>query len=298
MAGDVLAGLGDPRFEPRLFDLPGDKMLGFVPIPADPAFRLGTSSSDADRVGRTVDGHVSQHEINDHVTPTAAFYIGRYAVTVAQFKAFVDATGQEVGDPDALTGPDNRPVRWVNWREALAYCQWLNRVLASSPEFADSEISALVRHGGWSVNLPSELEWEKAARGGGNAIFPWGDDPDPDRANYRNTRMDAASPVGCFPPNSYGLFDIVGNVFAWTRSLWGPNFASPTFRYPYDPADRRREDLAASDEVLRIVRGGSWLNPLESARCACRDRFYPNLRNDYVGFRVALVRTTDAAILS
>ncbi len=104
-----------------------------------------------------------------------------------------------------------------------------------------------------------------------------------------------AAPVGCFPDNHYGLFDMVGNVFAWTRSLWGVNFSSPTFRYPYKANDPLREDSAAGDNVLRVVRGGSWLSSLESTRCGSRERFHPHLRNDYVGFRVVVVPATGAA---
>ena len=293
LAGDVLASLGDPRFEPKLFHLPGDKMLGFVKIPADPSFRIGTSGQHAIRVGEILGASVPRHEINDDAVETPEFYISRYAITVSQFKAFVDASGHKIGDSDALLGPGNLPVRWVSWHEALAYCNWMNEVLVR--ELADSVISPLIRSGEWSVSLPSELEWEKAARGDGNTVFPWGDDPDSERANYRNTRIDVAAPVGCFPDNHYGLFDMVGNVFAWTRSLWGVNFSSPTFRYPYKANDPLREDSAAGDNVLRVVRGGSWLSSLESTRCGSRERFHPHLRNDYVGFRVVVVPATGAA---
>ena len=118
------------------------------------------------------------------------FYIARYPVTVAQFRAFVDATQFEVGNADALRDPASRPVRYVNWHEALAYCEWLNDVLATSSMLDGNAIACLVRQQKWRVSLPSELEWEKAARGGlRDAVFSWGDTPDPNRANYSDSEI-------------------------------------------------------------------------------------------------------------
>jgi len=201
---------------------------------------------------------------------------------VAQFRAFVNATGFEIGDADAFRDPDSRPVGLVSWREALAYCDWLNRILTTSEALENFEVSQLVRSGRWRVALPSELEWEKAARGGPrDAIFPWGDEPDPNRANYVDSQIGDTSAVGCFSPNGYGLYDMIGNVFEWTRSVSG-------FGYPYDPCDRNREDLDAGDSVSRVVRGSSWLLNLVGARCAYRDWYPPVVRDGDVGFRVVL----------
>ena len=164
---------------------------------------------------------VNDNEINDALTPTPEFYIARYPVTVAQFRAFVEATGFEIGDADALRDPDSRPVRWVSWHEARAYCDWLNNQLATSPVLAKSEIARLVRERQWRVALPSELEWEKAARGGlPDAVFSWGDTPDPNRANYVDSGIGDTSAVGCFSANGFGLHDMIGNVWEWTRSLY------------------------------------------------------------------------------
>lgn len=288
-AGDVLAQLGDPRFDAQRFFLPADDGLGFVRIAADPEFVIGTRRSDRERVSQIAVYPVSDNEINDKLTPTPEFYIARYPVTVAQFRAFVEATGFAVGDTDALRDPDSRPVRYVSWHEALAWCDWLNEVLATSGVFAGHPIASLVREHGWRVALPSELEWEKAARGGlAGAVFPWGDQADPERANYDEAEINDSSAVGCFPANGFGLHDLAGNVWEWTRSLWGDDWEKPAFAYPYDATDRTREALDAADDIRRVVRGGSWIGRRDDARCAYRLRLPPGVRAAFLGFRVVL----------
>ncbi len=287
--GDLLSALGDPRFDPERFHLPADDLLGFIAIPADPEYRIGTRRADAKRVAKIIGDKVGKEEINDALTPTASFYIARYPVTVAQFRAFVEGTGFEPGNPDVLRDPASRPVRYVSWHEALAYCEWLNQMLATAPVLGGCEAAGLVRSGSWQVGLPSELEWEKAARGGlQNAIFSWGDDPDPNRANYRDSDIGTTSVVGCFPANGFGLHDMIGNVWEWARSLWGTDWQKTDFGYPYDPKDVKREALDAGDDVLRVVRGGSWYYPQDDARCAFRRRLPPGSRYDGLGFRVVL----------
>jgi len=287
-AGDLLASLGDPRFDSKRFHLPADDMLGFVHIPADPAFRIGTRTAETKRVAEIV-GYVRDEEINDALTPTLAFYIARYPVTVAQFRAFVEATGFDPGNADALRDPDNRPVRYVDWHQALAYCNWLNDILVSAPVMEGFEAGRLVQEGSWRVSLPSELEWEKAARGGiVDTVFPWGDTPDPNRVNYSDSEIGDTSAVGCFPTNGFGLHDMVGNVWEWTRSLWGTDWQKPDFEYPYDLNNPERERLDAGDDMLRVVRGGAWLGDPDHARCAYRDGVRPGLRFDPLGFRVVL----------
>ncbi|MFA7242249.1 MAG: SUMF1/EgtB/PvdO family nonheme iron enzyme [Sulfuricellaceae bacterium] len=277
-AGDVLAALGDPRFDPQRGHLPNDEKLGFVRIPADPDFCIGTRNADAQRVG------ARENEINDQPSPTPEFYLARYPVTVAQFREFVVATGSKLGDEAALLDPDNRPVARISWREALAYCAWLNDRLDQLP---GNEITGLVRVG-WRVALPSELEWEKAARGGRTTAYPWGDKADANRANYEDTGIGDTSAVGCFPANDYGLYDMSGNVWEWTRSLWGKDWKKPEFAYPYNLEDRQREDTDAGEDVLRVVRGGGWLGPPGVARCAYRNWDLPDNRYYDLGFRVVL----------
>ena len=279
-AGDTLARLGDLRFDPERFYLPADYMLGFVHIPADSDFRIGTRKADSKRVAKIIGSQVDDDEINDELTPTPEFYIARFPVTVAQFRAFVEAKGFEIGDADALRDPDSRPVRYVSWHEALAYCEWLNEIFATSGELTGTAIARRVREQGWRVTLPNELEWEKAARGGlVNKVFPWGDTPDPNRANYDDSGINDTSAVGCFPANNFGLYDMIGNVWEWTRSHY--------VSYPYR-VDDGRENLKVTDDVERVVRGGSWDGDLDFARCAYRSRGQPDDRSGHIGFRVVL----------
>ncbi len=290
-AGDVLAALGDPRFDAERFYLPGDEMLGFEKVHADQEFVIGTRKADVKLVGKATGRDAHGDEINDETTPAPEFYISRYPVTVAQFAAFVAAktledASFEIGDQDTLRDPATRPVCSVNWHEARAYCEWLNSALANAPW--DNKVTQLVRTGRWQVALPSELEWERTARGSfSRTVFPWGDKPDPERANYDESGIGATSPVGCFAANS-GVYDMAGNVWEWTRSLWGKDSGTPTFVYPYDLNDLDRENPNAADDVYRVVRGGSWGNDRYLARCAVRGWNEPDARRYFVGFRVVL----------
>jgi formylglycine-generating enzyme required for sulfatase activity len=115
-------------------------------------------------------------------------------------------------------------------------------------------------------------------------VFAWGDDYDPDKANVSDTRLGDTSPVGCFARGATpeDLQDMTGNVWEWTRSHYKP--------YPYVFKDGR-EDLKAGDNILRVLRGGSFLNEARNARCASRYRYWhdPNIRSVDSGFRVVAV---------
>lgn len=282
--GDVLGKLGDPRFDPQQFYLPADNLLGFVRIPANPEFIIGTNKADAKQVATVIGGRVPEEEINDHRTPTSEFFINQYLVTVAQFKAFVRDTGFKISNTDAFHDLDSRPVRWVNWFEAMAYCKWLNCVLGHLPAFDHNEIGRLVRQEGWYIALPNELEWETAARGGRlGTIFPWGNDPEPNLANCAATRISDTSVVGVFPANEFGLRDMIGNVWEWTCSSWG-------LAYPYEQEciAPTYPEADGDGDIKRIVRGGSWSAETGVARCAYRGKSPSRFRGDYFGFRVVL----------
>jgi formylglycine-generating enzyme required for sulfatase activity len=260
-AGDVLAKLGDPRFREDAWYLPDEPLLGFVEVPEGP-FPMGDGSD--------------QHELT---LPT--YYIARCPVTVAQFRAFVEDSGYEPRDSDSLRGVDNHPVVNVTWYEALAYCDWLTQKLREWVETPEP-LATLLREDGWVVTLPSEAEWEKAARGGEDKRrYPWDKETDPNRANYGDTGIGSTSAVGCFPGGAspYGIEDLSGNVWEWTRSLYQD--------YPYDPADGR-ENLEAGNDVSRVLRGGSFDFTAGYVRCAARFWSNPYNRIGDVGFRVVV----------
>ena len=289
-AGDALARLGDPRFRPDAWLLPDEPCLGFLSIPGA-TFQMG---SDKRRDGDAYGDELPQHEVE---LPTC--YVARYPVTVAQFRAFVEDSDHAREDSRHLRGLPNHPVVNVSWHEARAYCKWLTaklRELAAervtespSGRSGQDELWRGLRDGTLRVGLPSEAEWEKAARGTDARRYPWGHEPDPNRANYSHTGLHRTTAVGCFPDGAspYGCQDMAGNVWEWTRSLWGPEPGEPQFGYPYDPTDGR-EKTSASDEVLRVLRGGAFYVSPVNARCAYRYRLGPDVRDGSAGFRLLL----------
>ncbi len=277
-AGASLARLGDPRFRADAWHLPDEPLLGFVHVP-EGAFLMG-SDARKDRWARK-EWETPQHELF-----LPAFYMARYPVTVAQFRAFVESSGRRPRDPNSLRGLPNHPVVWVTWHEALAYCDWLTerlRAWQATPE----PLAGLLRGQGWRITLPSEAQWEKAARSDDGRIFPWGDEFNIQWANSRETGIGSTSAVGCFlgGASPYGVEGMIGNAWEWTRSLWGLEWEKPDYGYPYNPGDGR-ENLDADDSHSRVLRGGSFNYYEYSLRCAARNFVNPGNRLDYLGFRV------------
>jgi formylglycine-generating enzyme required for sulfatase activity len=262
-AGETLARLGDPRFRADAWYLPNEPLLGFVEIP-EGSFVMGSEAHEREQ---------PQHELT---LPT--YYIARYPVTVAQFRAFVEDSGYEPRDSDSLRGVGNHPARYVTWYDALEYCKWLTQRLREW-EKTPEPLATLLREEGWVITLSSEAEWERAARGSEDSRrYPWGNDSDPNRANYDDTGIGTTSAVGCFPGGASpcGAEDLSGNVWEWTRSLYE--------NYPYDPGDGR-ENL--EEEGNRVVRGGAFGSEY-LVRCAYRGFRPPPDRNYNIGFRVVV----------
>ena len=193
---------------------PGGLEDYFVEIAPGP-FTMGTDS----RAAVSRDNEMPQHEV---MVPR--FFIGRYEVTVGQYRTFVDETGYDAFN-GSLDGEWDYPVAKVSWFDAVAFCDWLDERLRSVEDLASNLVEVLQRDQRWVVTLPSEAEWEKAARGDDGRIYPWGNQYDPIRANYNwaDTGQGARTFVGSFPAGAsvWGVFDMAGNVEEWTRSLWG-----------------------------------------------------------------------------
>jgi len=254
-AGNALATLGDDRDFDALVEVP------------EGAFWMGSDDS-------SYGDEKPRHEVR-----LAAFRIGKYPVTVGQFRAFVDQSGVKPGTPRCLRGVANHPVVWVSWHEARAYCAWLTQAWRTAGGIAEDE----------EVRLPTEAEWEKAARGTDGRTYPWGDDWDAMKCNAGESGIGATTPVGMYPGGGshYGALEMAGNVWQWTSSLWGKDWQKPQFRYPYVVGDER-EGLEAGGEVFRVLRGSAFYGNHGDARCAYRFRFYWDNRDDNYGFRVVV----------
>ncbi len=168
-----------------------------------------------------------------------------------------------------------QPVVGVTWFEVSAYCAWLDEQLQAAK--AAGLRDAPVLPAGYAIRLPTEAEWERAARMDRGWAYPWGN-WQAGHANTWEAHITRPSPVGIYPNGTTreGVNDLSGNVWEWTRSLYQP--------YPY--RDDGRNDPAAED--ARVVRGGSWYGNQRFARCAFRVRYEPGNFNDFLGFRVAL----------
>jgi len=198
-----------------------------------------------------------------------AFYMDKYEVTVARYQRFLEATGQQAPDywTEQLQRPDY-PVVFVSWGDAVAYAKWAGK------------------------RLPTEAEWEYAARGGNTGIggkpnykYPWGNEASASKANFdfKQNRWysweearNSLKPVGSYTANGYELFNMVGNVSEWCSSLYQT--------YPYNRDDGRENPTASG---TRVLRGGSWNNYADYIRCAKRYGIDPTEENFYAGFRCA-----------
>ena len=229
-----------------------------VLIPAG-EFQMG--SDDGERDERPV-----------HTLYLDAFYIDRYEVTVGEYKRFLEDTNHRaLQESVSRTSPtDQHPVVEVSWHDARAYAQWAGK------------------------RLPTEAEWEKAARGGlVGQDYPWVGPIDVSKANYdKNTKSgthkERTTPVGTYPANGYGLYDMSGNVAEWCLDTYQRKFyANGQQRNPVAGAENVQRAIANADanRERRVVRGGSWSFNAKSVRVANRLAEKPSLLSSDVGFR-------------
>ncbi|MFZ5912496.1 MAG: SUMF1/EgtB/PvdO family nonheme iron enzyme [Chloroflexota bacterium] len=246
-------------FEPQMVKIPaGTFLMGSTPEQAGRAIKDG---ADKDWVER---------EQPQHTVELSEYFIGKYPVTNQQYQAFVREGGRspQGWDGDQFPqGKDAHPVVNVSWEDAAAYCKWLGEKTKKS------------------YRLPSEAEWEKAARGEDGRIWSWGNEFGEKNANTAEAGIGDTTPVGQFSPQGdspYGCADMIGNVWEWCND-W------------FDPEEyKNRKDRAVKDpqgpqsgQRRRVVRGGSFFVNRRDARCAVRYTYYPDDFNNYSGFRVA-----------
>ena len=288
------AGRVPPIPVPKIIELGGGVKLELVLIPAG-SFVMGD------------DGGLDDEKPAHKVTIAKPFYLGRYEVTIEQFRRFVEATSY-VTDAENGAGfmgafgwnPDTKdfkvndkyswrntgfaqsdadPVVNVSWEDAMAFCRWLSRKESKT------------------CRLPTEAEWEYACRAGAKTRYSYGDDPE-GVAKVGNV-ADAAfetqfpelkgvikasdgyaytAPVGKFSPNRFGLYDMHGNVLEWCADLYDPGY------YAQSPTENPRGPAAGEE---RVYRGGGWFNCARGFRSASRSGGLPENRHLTLGFRVS-----------
>lgn len=262
--GSEIAG-----FQREAWYLPDDPLLGFVEIAAGP-FTMGSNPA-LDRMAYQNERWSSLQLQGELDLPR--YYIARFETTVAQFNEFVRETG--LAQAAATTSrPRDFPVSNVTWPEALAYARWLDQQLRNS-DSTPEPLRSFLRDGA-RVTLPSEAEWEKAARGSDGRIFPWGDRPRGDLANFRSDGPVAVTALDC-AVCAHGLAGMAGNVWELTRS--------PLQDYPFDETD---DEETLAGPALWVMRGGSFADDVNNVRAAVRGAVDPGVRNDSIGFRVVI----------
>jgi formylglycine-generating enzyme required for sulfatase activity len=205
------------------------------------------------------DKSLSDDEKPQQSVTLAAYQIGKYPVTVAEYACFVRAGQKEPYNWRQQLGKLDHPAVRVSWQDAVAYARWLAERTRQP----------------W--RLPSEAEWEKAARGTDGRIYPWGDAFDASRANTSEGKKGTTTPVGSYPSGAspYGAQEMAGNVLEWTSSVYKP--------YPYSASDGREQ---AESTENRVLRGGSWFINAGFSRAAYRGRYRWADLVDYLGFRL------------
>lgn len=224
---------------------------------------------------KEVDRLASAGEMPQHAVYLDDFAIAKYPVTNSQYRVFLGATGHQAPahwrHGEVPQGLELHPVVFVSWHDANAYCAWASMVARRT------------------IRLPSEAEWEKAARGEEGRIWPWGNRPPDAQHCNADYHIGGTTPVHAYPlgASSYGALDMAGNVCEWTRTLHEEGWLKLKFRYPYDPEDGR-EDASAPDGTPRMLRGGAFLSDSHYTRCAARYQLPADASGKFVGFRVIL----------
>jgi formylglycine-generating enzyme required for sulfatase activity len=224
---------------------------GMVYVPPG-RFLMGSKPTDG-----VVGLEIGVDELPQHRVKLPAFYIDQYEVTVGQFRAFVEATGRPPPriwtDPNYAPPSDDHPVVDVRWADADAYCGWAGK------------------------RLPTEAEWEKAARGDDGRLWPWGAGWEAGAANVQGDPRNWTAPVGSYPldKSAFGVYDMAGNAMEWTSSWYEA--------YPGSALQR-----TAFGQRYKVLKGGSWMAPVHPfTHAANRYAIGPQWDHPHLGFRCA-----------
>ena len=252
-SGDELKAIVEKNFWVEAAE-PVRALVGeMVSIP-DGTFRMGDLS-----------GEGSHFEIPVHSVTVPAFQLGKYQVTLAQWNACFADGGCNGYRPYCWDYGNNLPVRYVSWDDVQSFIGWLNNKT------------------GGTYRLPTEAEWEYAARAGTTTEYSWGDEIGRNQANYDSfsfgeSPYERTAPVGSFPSNPWGLHDMHGNVREWVQDCWN---------YSYEGAPTDGSAWTSGDCRFRVLRGGSYMDAGYGLRSARRNPGFPSYRGFDYGFRLA-----------
>jgi formylglycine-generating enzyme required for sulfatase activity len=271
--------------------------LSFIRIPKG-KFIMGSKGNDE----MAWDDEKPQHELE----LSYDYWAGKFPIRVLDFREFVQSTGyvtraetegwcwgwnveymkwekiqganwkKPLGGRSGAETIEQHPVVQVCWYDAKVFCDWLN-------QNHKHELPS-----GYCFRLPSEAEWEKAARGSKGREWPWGNEFDPSLSNSRESGRFHTVKIGTYSPegdSEYGVADMSGNIWEWTITLWGNDRNTPSYVYPYLSQDGR-EEQGAGEEFCRVIRGGSYKDDWKGVRTACRDIDPPNYSLSNLGFRI------------
>ncbi len=274
-----------PKAKPRPPSITKPFRVDLVHIPAG-EFLMGSDPAK--------DKQAQEDEQPQHKLYLPQFYIGKYPVTNAQYAAFLEATGHKAEDEwlkkeksgwfsskvkvvgiKFPSGGETHPATHFSWLDAVAFCRWLSQ------------------ESGQTVRLPTEAEWEKAARGGlpptggdqvgSGRIYPWGNEFDQTKLNSEDGGPGKTTPVGRYSPEGdspYGVADMAGNVLEWCSTIWAEE------AYPFQVQDEWSRDYLDITSVARVLRGGAFDYGSKYVRCSLRNVDGPSLRSNLIGFRI------------
>ena len=250
------------------WNLPDEDMLGFVKVPAGP-FIMGSNPAIDRQAYENERWSTSRRQGSVDVDQ---FFISRFETTVAQYAAFVEDTGRQIDN--AILASPYLPIASITWADAVAYSHWLDAKLQNHQNLPTQLRQAL--DAGARVMLPTEAQWEKAARGSDGRIYPWGTRFIASKAVHGTSSPAPVGSINC-SDCAHGLNDMSGNVWELTRS--------PLEDYPYNPNDDA-QDL--SSDALYVMRGGSFSDSPGNIRTAVRGGIDPGAESNTIGFRVVI----------